>query len=167
MKKQIKIQITILLLLTILFCSIPSTSLANTPINTSIQQVHYTIYDMDGNIKSTGILPMSETENSNRLSYPARTLENGDSMVLEKSENVGFSVSSGQTVHMSFGLNRNATVLSEIYDLTHNTILSEKNGLTGGRSMSTPITRKARVCGFITNYSSDPLTVTWAKFEFN
>ena len=167
MKKHMKRPIASLLLLTLLFFSLSNTTFAKESDDVSVYRVHYTIYDKNGNIKGTGDLPMSEAEASIRVSFPAQTIENGDTMVLEKSENVGFSVTVGQYVNMRFGLNRNATVCSEIYDKTHHIILSEKTGLTGGRSMGTPISRNARICGFITNYSSDPLTVTWATFEFD
>ena len=167
MKKQIKRPITIMLLLTLIFSSLSNTTFAKESDDLNSHRIHYIIYDCDGNIKNSGVLPMSEAEASARQTYPSHTLENGDSMILADSQGGGFYVTSGQHVYLRFGLNRNATVRSEIYDLTHSVTLSEKTGLTGGRSMSTPITRKARICGYITNYSSDPLTITWAEFEFN
>lgn len=167
MKKQIKKPITILLLLTLIFCSLSNTSFAEESDNRSGHRIHYTIYDADGNVKGSGILPMSELEASSRQSYPAQTIENGDSMVLLDSSNAGFYVTAGQTAYLRFALNRNATVRSEIYDLNNSVILAESTGLTGGRSMSANITRKTRICGYITNYSSDPITVTWATFEFD
>lgn len=104
MKKLISLIFSILLI-----CSISVPSLATDSSNTSpvVTQFKYTIFDADGNIKSTGVTP----DLSARYSWSGITLENGEEMYLQKSDGTNFYALPGTRIRYDLNLNRKGTVV--------------------------------------------------------
>lgn len=83
--------------------------------------VGYKIYDVDGNLRETGAIPISEEAASLEPSptydnYPPRTLINGELMTLDLPGTGVFIVDKNSNITMSFGLNRNANIFAGIYE---------------------------------------------------
>lgn len=77
-----------------------------------------------------------------------------------------FIVDRNSNITMSFGLNRNANIFVGIYDTPSRTYLKTWDGFSGGLSIGVSPGRDTNVVGHIINRSSDPLTVTWARFVY-
>ena len=133
--------------------------------------VGYKIYDADGNLREKGVIPISEEAASLEPSptydkYPPRTLINGERMTLDLIGVGVFIVNKNCNITMSFGLNRNANIFAGIYETPSSTYLKTWSGFSGGLSISATPSRDTNVVGHISNRSSDPITVTWASFNF-
>lgn len=133
--------------------------------------VGYKIYDADGNLRETGTLPISEEAAGLEPSptynnYPPRTLINGECMTLDLPGVGVFIVNKNCNITMSFGLNRNANIFAGIYETPSSTYLKTWSGFSGGLSIGATPSRDTNVVGHICNRSSDPITVTWASFNF-
>lgn len=102
MKKLISLIFSILLI-----CSISVPSLATDSSNTSpvVTQFKYTIFDADGNVKSTGITP----DFSTRYSWSGITLENGESVNLQKTDGTNFFVSKDSRITYEISKDRRGT----------------------------------------------------------
>lgn len=131
----------------------------------TIHGMGYKIYDREGNLVESGIMPKSEAEAQLRVDYGSRTLRNGESMLLDNYGTV-FIVPSGAFITMGFGLNRNATVSARIYHWNKNKDLNSWTGFTGGTALNARATESLNAEGYIQNLSSDPITVNWAYFRF-
>lgn len=125
----------------------------------------YKIYDSEGNLVESGIMPMSKEEAQLRLDYGSRTLVNGQTMVLDNNGSM-FIVPSGAYITMAFGLNRNTTVFAGIYCSNQGRYLNSWTGFTGGHQFSARTSEALNAGGHIQNLSSDPLTINWAYFRF-
>ncbi len=133
--------------------------------------VGYKIYDADGNLRETGVIPISEEAASLEPSptydgYPPRTLNNGEIMTLYRPGGGVYVVNKNCNITMSFGLNRNANIFAGIYETPSSTYLKTWSGFSGGLSIGATPSRDTNVVGHIINRSSDPITVTWASVNF-
>jgi hypothetical protein len=104
MKKIISLIFSILLI-----CSFSVPSFATDSSNTSpvVTQFKYTILDPDGNIKSTGVTPDFRT----RYTWSGITLENGESVYLQKSDGSNFYALKGTHVRYDITKNRTGRIL--------------------------------------------------------
>ena len=131
--------------------------------------VGYKIYDADGNLREKGTLPISEeaaaAEPTPAIDHPARTLINGELMILDTRGYGPVIVYPGTRITLSFGLNRNTSMFAGIYNTVNNTYIKEWAGFTGGLSIGATSSTNTNVVGHIVNRSSDPVTVTWATIN--
>lgn len=108
------------------------TTLANKEM---IHRMSYKIYDSEGDLVESGIMPISKEEAQLRLDYGSRTLVNGQTMVLDNNGSM-FIVPSGAYITMAFGLNRNTTVFAGIYCSNQGRYLNSWTGFTGGHQLN-------------------------------
>lgn len=169
MKKYTKKLLAVLFMFSLLLSSSVSVSANETEeqTKTTVHQVQYEIYDSEGNFKGSGILPLEDAPQT-RLPYYDLELENGETAFLRNYNTGGdFHVMKNQTVRMSFGLDRNANISASIHNNYTGRSIKQWSGFTGGLAISAVTTDTInQLIGTITNYSSERVTVTWAKFEF-
>lgn len=163
-KKSVAFLLTLLISISFLGLNVSARDMSSSN-NSSIHEVSYKIYDADGNLKASGVMPSSEKEASMRMNYGSQTLYNGYTMVLN---NYGssFIVPANATISMSFGLNRNINIFAGISETVWNSYLNSWQGYTGGLGISARTTKLENIIGEIQNLSSDPVTVTWANLNF-
>lgn len=167
-----KLKKRLIVLFTVLTClGISSTSMAaNIDMNEimteeTIHRVSYVIYDVNGNVKSEGELPMTEEDAmiQPRISYPSKTLNAGECMYLYGTEGFPFFLTAGSRLNMNFGLNRNAVMTASIIQ-EPNVVLSTGRGITSGRSLNAIVQKTGNHHGFIRNDDGSPVTVNYANF---
>lgn len=168
-KKLISFVTAFILVFSFANLNVMASSITSDPTEVSYS-VGYKIYDVNGNLRETGTLPISEeaatAEPTPAINYPARTLINGELMILDTRGYGAFIVDRNSKITMSFGLNRNANIFAGIYDTPSSTYLKTWDGFSGGLSIGVSPGRDTNVVGHIVNRSSDPLTVTWASFVY-
>lgn len=167
-KKLISFVVTFILVFSFANLNVMASSITSDPTEVSYS-VGYKIYDVNGNLRETGTLPISEeaaaAEPTPAIDHPARTLINGELMILDTRGYGPVIVYPGTRITLSFGLNRNTSMFAGIYNTVNNTYIKEWAGFTGGLSIGATSSTNTNVVGHIVNRSSDPVTVTWATIN--
>lgn len=168
-KKLISFVTTFILIFSLTNLNVMASSVTSDTAETSYS-VSYKIYDVNGNLRETGTLPISEEAAAaepaqSSMDYPARTLINGEVMTLDTKEDTSFVVNPGASMTMSFGLSHNSSMFAGIYNITNSTYLKEWTGWTGGLSIGATANTNMIIIGRIQNRSFEPVTVTWASFN--
>ena len=136
--------------------------------STTITKFSYTVFDQNGNIVECGLTPDFRT----RASWSGITLENGYGVALMKEDGSGFYATSGTTMSFTYNLNRAARMEHTIGFAENPTgdpgwaiwRTLESQAQSGGL---TAITRETGYqMFFMTNISSDPVTITSATLVF-
>lgn len=118
------------------------------------------MYDKDGNVKETGILPGP----NERATWHSITLGNGDSVKLKSEDNDYFYAVSGTRINFEMTLNRTANVAIDFIDDSGNTIEDFRgNEMT---SCSFTLEDTAYFYVKVTNLSSDQIIMKNARLTF-
>lgn len=129
----------------------------------TVYSVRYKIYDVDGNLREEGDLPIDE-EVSLLKDYGSAVLHNGETMFLTNDDNSDFYITQNSIMTMEFGLNRNASMSAYIHCYTTNQACASKQGLMGGCRISAKAPYTSYYYGVIRNASTEDVTVTYARF---
>lgn len=126
----------------------------------SISRFYYTVYDKDGNVKETGILPSP----NERYAWHQITLENGDSVSLRQDNGNNFYALSNTRIRFEMTLNRAGNVSIDFIDDGGDTIADFR----GHEMTSCSFTLKATTYFYVkvTNISSDRLVIKNATLTF-
>lgn len=125
-----------------------------------ITTFHYTVYDSDGEVIETGVIPNRQE----RMMWKGITLSNGHTAHLRTELDKPFYIRQGTNISFKVSLNRMA--LAQCY-LKGPVII----GSTDSRNLlNITVLTQANVSGdyegIVTNLSSDPITITSASLEF-
>lgn len=125
-----------------------------------ISRFYYTVYDKDGNVKETGILPSP----NERVTWHHITLENGESVNLKRDDGDNFYAVSNTRIRFEMTLNRAANVSIEFIDDGGDIITDFR----GNEMTSCSFTLKETAYFYvkITNLSSDQLVMKNATLTF-
>lgn len=129
-------------------------------------RMSYVIYDVNGNVREEGILPIREEEAIKARDYwGSRTLNSGETMGLYSQDtSFPYFLIAGARVQMKFGLNRNVIIASGIVSQSGEYLASYR-GLTGGRAHSVIVQTTGDYHGYIRNDDSNAVTVNYASFS--
>lgn len=125
--------------------------------------MYYKIYDVNGTLKEEGNLPVDDAV-STIQDYDPATLYNGETMFLTDKQNSDFFITKNSFMTMEFGLNRNASMSAYIHCYTTDQACAYKEGVMGGCSISAPAPYTSYYYGVIRSASTEPVTVTYARF---
>ena len=131
----------------------------------TIHRVYCIVRDADGNVTSEGELPLNEEEANSRQNWGRHVLQPGGSVSYYQSGNQGFQVLKGSTINFSFGLDSNVNISAAIKRDSGGT-LAERSGLMGGLGMNAQADATMRYHGYVKNYSSSTVAITYASFSY-
>lgn len=163
-----------LFLSALLICTISSPVLAvDTNEGTTVVQFGYTVFDTEGNIKSSGVTPNL----SARYSWPGVTLENGEQAIFRKTDGTNFYCVKGTRVEYEITRDRVGYITVKFYNAINNTSIagivldsSDFYGVKNRQSFFIP--EKPAIVGSdyyylaITNASSEPMNITGVSLTF-
>ena len=159
MKNYRKFIVAVLLAITILIPSM--SSFASEKEN--IEYLDYVIYRADGTIRETGTIPNGISKE--RYSFGSITLNNYETMLYKPAGTSGLYALSGTRMEFAFTLNRKALVGYGMRNSNNANIYSNTASVYGVTLSETAPTSNWYY-GFVTNYSSDSITINSARLDW-
>ena len=159
MKKHRKFIIAVLLVITMLIPSMSSFAIENE----NIEYLDYVIYREDGTVRETGTMPNGTPKE--RYSFGSITLNNYETMLYKPAGTSGLYALSGTRMEFAFTLNRKALVGYGMRN-SNNTNISSSTNSVYGSTLSIIAPASDWYYGFVTNYSSDSITINSARLDW-